>query len=204
MMSIRIACGEQLAGLCSRRVEKVEHNGRATAGDAVDCGVAVVSHPSAGRLDDSLDHLGGVDIEDSYRGDRIPGGNKATLDRVGTDAGEHISAVWRGVDAALADRNLGKQVVDVDTGTVRAAQDDRLAREAVTASNAVDLTNMRRPHHGKQDPVAHCRVTRHVLGKKVGALGRTAPHQQAWDVGQHGHRSKMAKRPLRRSAPLRS
>src|SRR4051812_36672271 len=108
-----VSCRQQLAGLGACGVKEVQHNGRTAAGNAVDRGVPVVGHHTAGRLHDGFDDLGGVEIEAfDFRGG-IPGGDETSFDCKWPHAGKHVSTVGCRVDRPFPNCDLCKQIVDV-------------------------------------------------------------------------------------------
>ena len=111
--------GQQAAGLGAGGIEETQADRGSGAGNAVDCGVALIGDRSAGRLNDGLDQLAGIDVVDADPRLGRAGGHQPGLDRKRPDAGQHVAAVGRGVDPAVAHAGLGEQIVDVRAGLGR-------------------------------------------------------------------------------------
>ena len=71
------------------------------------------------------------------------------LDRERPDAGQHIAAIWGGVDRGLLYPGLGEEVVDVDSVAGRAADNGNFGGLRMTAPDPVDLQLMPASHDAR-------------------------------------------------------
>ena len=115
------------------------------------------------------------------------------LDRKRSNAREHVAAVRRRVDPALADDDLDEEIVHVGLARRRAANDRDLARERMRATRPVDLPCVG-THCGDQHAVAQLLVRRQRVALEIQAFGASAAHQKTGNSRLHG-------RMLRKSAP---
>ncbi len=153
-----VAGRQQAPGLAARRVEEAQRDRRRGAGHAVQFVVALVGDATAGRLHAGFDDPLAVEVEDPDDGERIAGRDQTPLDRERRHAGQHVAADGRDVDEVAADRDLRKQVLDVDAGSRRRCDDHHLAALIVAAAEAVDLAQVGRAHRGQQQAISSARV----------------------------------------------
>jgi hypothetical protein len=110
--------------------------------------------------------------------------NQSLFDRKRSDSGQHVAAVRRRIDAALADDDLGKQIIDIGSLLVRHTDDGHLAGQRMRAADAVDLPLI--GAHGRdQHSVALGSILRQISCMKVESLGAAATHQQTGNLHLH-------------------
>src|SRR5215469_13660329 len=95
--------------------EKVDPDGGGTARHTGNTSVSLIANLSArgGYMGDC--YVGSVDHVNGHRGNWIPGSDQSPFDRKGTNASQHVAAVGGNVNERSVDRDLGEEVVDVNS-----------------------------------------------------------------------------------------
>ena len=177
---------EQRSGDRAPGIEEVQADGRRGAGDAVDAGVAGVDHAPAGGQHGHVDARAGVDVEHADRRLAVLGIDQALFDRERRDAREHVSAIRPRVHRALADADLGEQVVDVAARFLGPGHDGHLGGQRVAAADAVELQQVAGADGADQGLVTLAFVGRQPVAQEERASGGARTHQDARDGSCHG------------------
>jgi hypothetical protein len=116
----------------------------------------------------------------------IKGLYKTAFDCEGSNAGEYVAAIGRDIHLRLFNADLSKQKVDVAVGALGLRHDGDLARERVSAADAVDLARIRRTHNRQEQRIAVRRVGWKIVSQEIGTLGGATPKDHARNARLNG------------------
>ncbi|MNL51445.1 hypothetical protein D3C87_1745470 [compost metagenome] len=101
------------------------------------------------RLDDSSGCLAGVLHEYPDPRHVALGPNQPALEGKGPHPGEDVAAVLAVIHPWLVHYDLGKQIVDIDPGTLRATNDRHFTGQRIRTTDTIDLPRVGRAHGGE-------------------------------------------------------